>query len=236
MKQRTKRDWKSLTTRQKIQQIWDYYKLPIFIACVLIYMLGYTIYRHETVKEKVFYTGLINVAPGEDLTKQLYKDFEETIVTNPKKEEMEFYTGLYLTDNTKSEFYQYSYTSQMKILAAIDAQQLDLVLMDKEAFDAFSQNGYLYPLDEFIAEFPELKGCTDGLLVENITILESNAMDVAFDPSLEYESVTETHYYGLDMSQHGYLADADLSGTVYLAILLNTPRKEICAKYIEHLL
>lgn len=239
MKQRTKRDWKSLTTRQKIQQVWDYYKLPIFIACVFLYMIGYGIFRHQTEKEKIFYTALINVAPGEELSNKLHQNFESMIVTNPKKEEMQFYTGLYLTDNTSSEYYQYSYSSQMKILASIDSKQMDVALFDKEAYDAFSQNGYLYDLNELAEEFPELKEClhdTEGILTENLVILESNAKDLAFDPTLEFVSVTENHYNGLDLSKKGIISRETLSGTVYLGVLLNTPRKDLCARYIQYLL
>lgn len=232
---RTKRTWSELTARQRLQQIWDYYKLPIFIVCVILYMIGYGFFRHVTEKDKVFFTGMINVAPGEILTEKLHSDFEKTIVSNPSKEEMLFYTGLYLTSNTKSEYYQYSYTSQMKILAAIDSEQLDIVLMDKEAFDAFSQNGYLYQLDEFVSEYPDLKDSISDLFVENIVILENNAIEVALDSSVEYTSVTESHIYGLDMSENGIIADADLSGKVYLGILANTPRKDTCAKYIDYL-
>ena len=34
---------KSLHGLKKIQYIWDYYKLPILVACVILYILGYGI-------------------------------------------------------------------------------------------------------------------------------------------------------------------------------------------------
>lgn len=236
MIQRTNNNWNELTVGQKIRQVWDYYKLPIFIAFVILYMIGYGVYRHVTVKDEIFYTACINVAPGEDLTAKLHTDFESAIVTNPKKEEMRFYTGLYLTTNTKSDTFQYAYSSQMKILASIDAEQLDVVLFDKEAYDAFSQNGYLYDLEELVEEYPELKECTDGILTKNLVILESNAKEVVLDSSVEFASETEDLVNGIDMSHHGILAEANLSGTVYLGVLLNTPRKDACARYIQYLL
>lgn len=236
MKQRTHNDWKSLTFKQKVWQVWDYYKLPIFIGFVFLYMLGYTIYRHETVKDIVFYSALINVAPGDALTAQLSTGFQDTLDIDPKKEEVHLYTGLYLTDNTASEMYQYSYSSQMKILAAINAQQLDVVLMDKEAFDAFSQNDYLYPMDELAAAYPQYKDLITANMVDNLVILEHNALEVALDPSAEYHSVTETHPLALDLSKQGLFTQVQLSGTVYLGILRNAPHLDTCMKYIDYIL
>ena len=35
-----------LQGKAKLQYIWDYYKLPILVACVILYILGYTLYGH----------------------------------------------------------------------------------------------------------------------------------------------------------------------------------------------
>ena len=56
------------------------------------------------------------------------------------------------SSDENSEYHPYTYATKMRILGAIDAEQLDLVLMDREAFDAFSQNGYLTDLQALLSE------------------------------------------------------------------------------------
>ena len=76
----------------------------------------------------------------------------------------------------------------MKILAVIDGELLDVVLMNKEAFDAFSQNGYLYALEDFLPQ--EDSGLYNAIkpdLAANIVILEDNQEELMFDSSASYD-------------------------------------------------
>ena len=64
---------RSLHGRKKWEHIWAYYKLPIAIVLIVVYILGYAAYRHVTKKEDVLYLGLVNITAGSDLTEQLTK-------------------------------------------------------------------------------------------------------------------------------------------------------------------
>ena len=183
---------KSLHGLKKIQYIWDYYKLPIVAFCIFLYIIGYTLYGHFTHKEKVLYTALVNVSASESLTRQLNADFLDFLDVDTSKETMQLYTGLYLTDDEANPYHEYTYASRMKILAAIDGEQLDVVLMNKEAFDAFSQNGYLCDLDKLLtASDSHLYEVLKPYLVANTTILEDNSIDLQLDSSIPYQAVTE---------------------------------------------
>lgn len=140
---------KTLKGKAKLQYIWDYYKLPLVIVAILLYVIFYILYNHFTEKERVLYTALVNVNAGETLIKGLHDDFLDYLNLNPSQNQLELYTGLYLTDDDQNAYYQYTYASRIKILAMIDGELLDVVLMNREAFDAFSQNGYLYDLINF---------------------------------------------------------------------------------------
>ncbi len=150
----------------------------------------------------LLYTALVNVNAGETLTGQLGTDFTAWLDADASKYETHLYTGLYLTDDELNEWHEYTYASRMKILAAIEGKDMDVVLMNREAFDAFSQNGYLLNLDSFLsAEDPELYQALEPALVSNIVILEDNADDMALDDSLSYSAVTQEHFFGLDLSE-----------------------------------
>ena len=129
---------RTLHGRKKVQYIWDYYKLPLAVLCIVLYAAGYMLYGRITHKDTVLYTALVNVAAGEDLTQELTGDFLDYLNLNPSKNELELYTGLYLTDDETNQYHEYTYASRMKIQAAIDGELMDVVLMNREAFDAFS--------------------------------------------------------------------------------------------------
>ena len=150
---------------------------------------------------------------------------------------MQLYTGLYLTDDETNPYHEYTYASRMKILASIDGKQLDVVLMNKEAFDAFSQNGYLCDLEELLSsEDVDLYNRLKPHLVTNTVILEDNSTDLQLDPSITYQAVTEEHPFGLDLSQTSMISDAGFSDIVYLGIIANSPRAEEAIDYVRYLL
>ena len=146
------------------------------------------------------------------------------------------YTGLYLTDDENSPYHEYTYASRMKILAAINNKELDVVLMNKEAFDSFSQNGYLCNLEELLAaEDTALYNQLKPYLITNTIILEDNSVDTVLDPSVAYEAVTEEYPVGLDLSQTGRVSKAGFDDAVYLGIVSNSLRKDAAVNYIRYL-
>lgn len=228
---------KTLHGPQKIRYIWDYYKLPIVVLCILLYILGYSLYGHFTHKETILYTALVNVSASDSLTEQLSTGFLDSLDQDTSKITMQLYTGLYLTDDETNPYHEYTYASRMKILASIDGKQLDVVLMNKEAFDAFSQNGYLCDLEELLSsEDVDLYNRLKPHLVTNTVILEDNSTDLQLDPSITYQAVTEEHPFGLDLSQTSMISDAGFSDIVYLGIIANSPRTEEAIDYVRYLL
>lgn len=221
---------------QKLQYIWDYYKLPMALCGILLYIIAYTIYGKATHKDIVLYTALVNVNAGEDLTQDLSSRFLEAEQINPSENKLHLYSGLYLTDDESNAYHEYTYASRMKILAAIDAGQIDVVLMNQEAFDAFSQNGYLCDLEKLLSEEnPELYEEIKGDLITNTSILEDNSIDLYFDDSIAYTAKTEEYVMGLELSGSPLISAAGFEEPVYLGILANSPRKEAAVTYLQYL-
>ena len=227
---------KTLNGKKRIQYIWDYYKLPLALFGILLYILVYVSYNHFTHKDTILYAALVNVNAGADLTEGLSDDFIKYLNLDSSKNKLELYTGLYLTDNELNAYHQYSYASRMKILALIDGELLDIVLMNREAFDAFSQNGYLCDLDAFLLqEDSVLYDTLEQELAANITVLEDNSIELQLDSSIAYQAITEEHYYGIDLSHTDLIRDAGFEETVYLGILANSPRRDSAVSYLKYL-
>ncbi len=222
--------------KKKIQYIWDYYKLPIVICLIFLYIISYTIYGRFSQKETLLYTGLVNVSASEQLTDELSLGFLDFLDVNSSKKELKLYTGLYLTDNPDSPNYEYTYASRIKTVASIDDEKLDVVLMNKEAFDAFSQNGYLYNMEELLRDTaPEAMTEWEPYLVTKTVILEDNADEIMLDSSLSYQALTDEFPMGLLISQKGLFKEAGFGDDVYLGVLKNSPRVDMAIEYISYL-
>ncbi len=219
-----------------LQYLWDYYKLPLAAAAIALYIALYAVYGRFTHKDTVLYAALVNVAVGETLTEELSSRFLTAQNLNTNANTFRLYSGLYLTDDENNIYHEYTYASRLKILASIDAEQLDVALMNKEAFDAFSQNGYLSNLDELLAEeVPALHQQLAPYFVTNTVILEDNSEDLLLDGSAVYHAETESYPMGLDLSASPMIQKGGFQETVYLGIIKNSPRIHTVFDYLEYL-
>ena len=179
---------------------------------------------------------MVNVSAGEQLTAELSSGFLDSMNADTSKEELKLYTGLYLTDDPDDPNHEYTYASRIKIIASIDDEQLDIVLMNKRAFDAFSQNGYLANIEGLLQNLDsKARAGLKPFLVTNTVILEDNADDMMLDPSLSYQAVTEEYPMGLLISQKGLFKKAGFADDVYLGVIKNSPRMDMALKYIKYL-
>ena len=110
------------------------------------------------------------------------------------------------------------------------------LLMNKEAFDAFSQKGYLYNLNELLTEeAPALYRQLAPYFVTNTEILEDNSEDLLFDDSAVYYAETAEYPMGLDLSDSPFIKKSGFPETVYLGIIKNSPRMQTVFDYLEYL-
>ena len=219
-----------------MRRLWDYYKLHMVVAAFLLYFLGSMVYRAVTYRDVLLYVAAVNITESDKLTFALRDHFSDYIDMDSAKEKIELYSKLYLTTDVNSENYGYSYASEMKIVGSIEAKQLDVVLMDKEAFDAFSANGYLMDLHIFLfANAPSFLQAHDDDIVKNTVVLEDNAEEVRLDKNVSYEAVTEEVPNGILLSDSAFAKHLGFSAPVYLGVLQNTEHGEMAAKYVEYL-
>lgn len=151
---------RSLHGRKKWEHIWTYYKLPIVLVLLAVYIIGYIAYRNLTRKEDVLYLVMVNVSAGSDLTGQLTNGFaQEQQLT--QKQQVNLLEGLLLSESDNADE-QYVYASEMKLLGAISAQRLDIVLMDEKACAALQEEDYFLDLRTLDSSFGQLNGLNDA--------------------------------------------------------------------------
>lgn len=148
MSRRQKHTMKNLHGKARLQYLYDYYKLHFLILGILLYVIIYLLYGHFTKKETILYLAFANVTIGETLSEQLIDDYISFRDMNTKKTQIYTYRDLYVTSEPADDNLQYAYASGTRILAAIDSQRMDIVIMNKEALDIFVQKNYLSDLTE----------------------------------------------------------------------------------------
>lgn len=227
---------KQMTFREKAEYILEYYSLPILIVVVGTYLVISYIYAQVTRKDVALYSYLINVNLSDEVTEELETSFTDILELDPKKFETRVSRNLFLTYEQDNPDFEYTQASQQRLLAGIEAQQADVFLMNQEAFDAFSQNGFLLDLDTALAELdPEFHEQAAGSLRENILVTSENSAEVAKDPTIPYHEETETHVFGLEITDTPLIRASGLKGPFYAAIVENSPRKDRAVRFLRHL-
>lgn len=228
-----KASFREMSLAGKADYIYTYFKLPILLGLIALYLVCSAVYRQMTKKEAVLYAAFVNVSVGDELESQLNEGFISASGADPRKAEVYLYRGAYLSDDPSAENHEYGYASKLKLMAAIEAKQLDIVLMNKEAYDICSQKDYLL-------EFPDLLPNSQYRFLEpnlttNTVILEDNAIEYALREANRYQAVTEEVTNGIDVSTFPLFQKAGFSDPVYLGVVANSPRLPAVMQYISYL-
>ena len=227
--------FKKMNLLQRAEYIFAYYKVPIIAVAVPLIFLSHMLYLHITRKEPVLYCGFINVAVGQQLETHLTTDFVVSMDASPNKNMVYTYPDMYLSLDPSAAEHQYAYASRMKLLATIQNQTLDVVLMNREAYDILSANGYLLSLPDFLSPDAGLAGELAPYLTENTVILEDNQIEFDLGTADEYWAETEEVVNGLDVSGFPVFTEAGYSDELYLGVIGNTARPEMARSYIGYL-
>ncbi len=228
--------FRQMTPAKKLDHIFTYYKIPIAVALFLLIFVGDMVYRQVTRKEPLVYLAITNISVGEELETALTEGFVAYTGAAPKKNEVPVYRQLYLSRDPGSENHQYAYASRLKLMASIQAQELDLVLMNRESYDYLSQEGYLYDLPSVLPQDGALSRRLEPYLRENTVILEDNSIEYNLNEAETYEAVTAQAVNGVEVSSLPLFRDAGFSDAVYLGVIGNSPCLPAVFSYLEYLL
>ena len=224
-----------MTLPQRLDYIFEYYKFPLVLLLIAAVALGSWLYYTVTRKEPLLYLGYANIAVGDTLDSALGEGFTRSVGGDPGKTEVRVYRGLYLSSDPSVQDHQYAYASRLKVMAAITSGQLDVLLMNREAYDILSSGGYLLPLEELLKRDSALFLRIGGRLTENTVILKDNSIEHQLDESIPYQAVTETAANAVLISPFELFKQAGFSGEVYLGVIGNSTRLDTVLQYIGYL-
>ena len=226
----------AMSLPEKLGHVFEYYKFPIVLAIIAAVAVGSALYYRLTHKDAVLYVACANISVGETLDDALNAGFVTTLGRDPRRAEVSMIHGLYLSRDAATVNHEYAYASQMKVMAALANGRLDVLLMNREAYDIMSESGYLLPLDDLFKQDGALYDRVSGQLVQNTVILEDNDIEHRLDESIPYQADTETVANGLLISAFPRFARAEFSGDVYLGVVANSVRTDAALQYIDYLI
>lgn len=224
-----------MTLLQRLGYIYEYYKFPLVLILIAVVALGSALYYRITYRDTLLYLGYANIAVGDTLDSALGEGFTRSIGADPGKSEVKVYRNLYLSQDPSAQNHQYAYASRLKMLAAMTNGQIDVLLMNREAYDIMSSGGYLLPLEELLKQDSDLFLRIRDQLTENTVILEDNDIEHQLDESVPYQAVTEPAANAILVSPFELFEQAGFSGDVYLGVIGNSPRKDMVLRYIDYL-
>ena len=131
--------FQAMSPAQKAEHIFTYHKWTILLVLLSLIVLGSILHRQLTQKRPVLYLAVINTTFGEQVEKSLTEDFLAAAGGDTRREEVYLYRDLYLSEDADALNHEYAYASKVKLGGAISAEKLDLVLMNQEAYDIFSE-------------------------------------------------------------------------------------------------
>lgn len=227
--------FRAMRPEKKLEHIWTYYKWPILLAAILLLILGSVLHRQLTKKESVLCLALTNVAVGEDLEDELTDGFLRFLGADAKKREVYLYRDLYLSDSADTLNHEYAYASKMKLMGAVSAGKLDLVLMNREAYDLLSRGGYLLELSPALfTENAALYAQLLPILSSNEVVLSDNSIKYQLGEAETLEVETETVRNALDVSGLPLFARAGFPDTVYIGVIANSGRLANCIEFVSY--
>jgi hypothetical protein len=204
MKESTSK-FKSLNNKQKLQYIWDYYKVHIIatavIICVII-SIASTVIKNTSVD---IYTAYVNVHMPDELLNTI-DDRADFSITN--------YIDLLLTDDPDGQTIEYAYASSLKIMSSISAGDLDIIIADKVGIDNAYSSGYLCNAGDYLQkENPALYDKLEPYFLYNENN-ECYAIDLSYSSLFSQAGFTDSLYIGIVASE-----DISPEVTDYLSLL-----------------
>ena len=229
--------FRNMGLAQKADHIFTYYKWRILLGLAALIILGSAITRQLTQKETLVSLALVNVSVGESLEADLTDGFLRHAGANVRRNEVYLYKDLYLSDDADILNHEYAYASRMKMMGAVSAAKLDLVLMNREAYDLLSRSGYLLELSEdLFADAPGTWESFAPFLQSNDVILSDNSIEYQLGEADQQIVDVKTAVNAIDVTDLPLFAKAGFPESVYLGVIANTSRLPGCLRYIGFLL
>ena len=228
--------------KERLAYFWDYYKWHVIIFVLVLALLIQGILGIVNRKDTVFSGFMLNSKINVE-DEAFLQGFYEYAGIDSAKEEAAFYIDVVLTDNnSKSDI-----TAFQRIMAGISIQDADFVVGPPEPFHICAYNTSRIFIDlrkyldaDTLQKFSDRLYYIDGAVLEQLDAPVGEFVDattLTYPDPHKPETMKDPIPVGIDISDRKALADAYFfpDTTLYLGVIVNTPRPELTRQFIDYL-
>lgn len=164
-----KKVFKNGTTRDKVEYIWEYYKLHILAVVFVFCFIGSVIYNNVTAKDYVLQGIFLNTLAESGTVLELEQDFIETYPIDTSSEEVFFDASMYYSND--SDAMETSYQTIQVLTTRVAAGEIDCMTADVATLYNFAYDQYFVEIPEILSE-EQLKAYEPYLLYYDKAVLE----------------------------------------------------------------
>lgn len=147
MSEERKSWFRNMTTKEKVEYIWDYYKVHIIVSILVIYLLVSFTNSIINRKDYVLNVALIGKYMDSDRQSEFSKKVTKELIGDPsakKQASIDFYRLVKGTNGNLT----LDPASTQKLMARMGAQDIDVIVLDKNNFDILAREGAFLRLDK----------------------------------------------------------------------------------------
>lgn len=194
-----------LNNKQKLQYIWDYYKIHIIATAAIICIIFSIVSTIIKNKSYDLYIAYINVVTSEELLTSIDKSTKLSISN---------YTDMLITEDPSGEDFQYAYASSVKLMSAISAGRLDIIVADSYGINMANSSEYLCNINDYLAQNnPALLNSLEPYFLYDESGV-AYAIDLSYSSLFNHAGFTEPLYIGIVASE-----DISPEVTEYLSLI-----------------
>jgi len=206
---------KEMSTKEKVEYIWEYYKIHIIafvFVCVFIGSIINTFWinpQKATYFQIAFYGGFVDSVTLDSFSMHL----EESLMTPEERETMQIAGVALMVD---SEDAQIEMANRQRFVVMLAAREIDLLVISHEGLISLAPDGIFLPLNEILPD--SMTQMSDKFILAPSEYGVESAYGIMLDNNRLFES------YGLFTQGKS------------LAVMINTQRSEAVRKGIEYII
>lgn len=137
---------RGMTFKEKIDYLWEYYKIHALITIVAVVSIAYIIYTIVTPKiEPQLYVAVVDNPVEPTILEEFEAQFAEYLQIDPEKEEVMINPQFYFHGDS-----EYAANMRQVLVTYVAAQDVDIIIAPKSEFDSYSYYGYMYSLSDLL--------------------------------------------------------------------------------------
>lgn len=213
MKKTNKQKFQELSRKEKVDYIWEYYKLHIIGGIIVIGIIAsfLNIWVFNPPPKSAVSVNFMSTNLMTSVTEELEEELNDLIVTEEMGNKKVF-VNTYVLGSPDP---QMEMATQTKFAASIQAQELDVMIMDKDKFEELAKQGNMLPLDKVLAK-------------EDIDKLSEKLI------SVKAEEETEEKIYGIDVSDIDKINEVMVGDSPkIMSVIANSQKLEESKKVIK---